>query len=865
MFTLPLRSMSAAPVRDRLVPRFDLGLRARGSAPAIVGRTWLSYAELADRVDDVAARLAAPQRRLVHVQAGNDVGSLIGYLGAMASGHVVLLTSADDNDAFDTTYRPDALVRPSAAGEVTVERHDERPARELHPDLALLLSTSGSTGSPKLVRLSADNLRANAASIVDYLGIRPTDRAALTLPMHYCYGLSIVHSNLLAGAALMIDDRSVVDECFWNEFVRCEATSISGVPYTFELLDHAGFAERDLPSLRYVTQAGGRLAPETVARYARLGESRGWQLFVMYGQTEATARMGYLPPDLASTRPEAIGIPIPGGDFTIDDGELVYRGDNVMLGYATSADDLALGRTVTELRTGDLAVQADDGLYELTGRKARFVKLFGLRVDLDRVEAALAAGGVDARVAGDDARLVVAVTSAHDRGAVTAAVRTVVDVPPSSIAVLLVDGFPRLLSGKVDYDAIRRSSGTTPADPQPPYIAGACDERAIADLFARVLDARAVDASDTFVGLGGDSLSYVEMSISLEARIAELPTSWPTMTVAELAALCRRPNRKSTVTRGSRTVETNVLLRAVAIVVIVGSHTSFMNVRGGAHVLLAVAGFNAARFHLARVGRSATDAVRGLAASVARVALPAAAWVGAWVALTDRYSLANVLMVNTITGPTRWGERWQYWFIEVLVHILVGLALLLVVPPVRRLVRSRGFEVAVALTIVGLALRYDAFGIANPERLIHRVDSALWFFTIGWAAFLASSTKHRIVVTALLAIGIPHYFESGRRESYVAVGVLALIWMVRVRFPAALLPAVRVLAASSLYVYLTHWQLYPAVAEATSPLVALLASLATGAAAWWVVERASGAAGRLSRRVSLRRRGTAGAALASAA
>ncbi len=185
--------------------------------------------------------------------------------------------------------------------------HRHRGGRQLHDDLALLLSTSGSTGSPKLVRLSHENLIANAAVIAEYLGIRETDRAATTLPMSYCYGLSVIHSHLLVGAGLILTEHSVVDDEFWELFRRHRGTAFAGVPYTFELLERAGFDTIDLPDLRYVTQAGGRMPPERVRRFAELGERKGFDLFVMYGATEATARMAYLPPELALSRPTAIG------------------------------------------------------------------------------------------------------------------------------------------------------------------------------------------------------------------------------------------------------------------------------------------------------------------------------------------------------------------------------------------------------------------------------------------------------------------------------------------------------------------------------------------------------------------------------
>ncbi|HEU5108877.1 MAG TPA: AMP-binding protein, partial [Micromonosporaceae bacterium] len=293
-------------------PPFVRDLARHGDAPALITEDGtVTYAELAPRVDDFARRLG-PGRRLVLLAGRNEPDAVVAYLGALAGGHPLLLTP-DDPAAVDSlvaAYDPDVVVR-RAARRWTVR--DRRPgsAHDPHPDLVLLLSTSGSTGSPKLVRLSAANLAANAEAIAEYLDLRGTDRAATTLPMHYCYGLSVVNSHLVRGGGLILTDRSVTDPSFWKLFRRAAGTAFAGVPYTFDLLDRVGFEELDLPHLRYVTQAGGRLAPERVARYAALGRRRGWRLFVMYGQTEATARMAYLPPDLAETRPQAIGRPIP--------------------------------------------------------------------------------------------------------------------------------------------------------------------------------------------------------------------------------------------------------------------------------------------------------------------------------------------------------------------------------------------------------------------------------------------------------------------------------------------------------------------------------------------------------------------------
>jgi acyl-coenzyme A synthetase/AMP-(fatty) acid ligase len=242
------------------------GLAARGGRPALAlpGGRVVTHRELAALADERAQRWG-PGRRLVAVVAEPGPDALVAYVGALRARHATLLLPPDRAPGLLEAYRPDVVVRGAVD-----EARSATPAHDLHPDLALLLSTSGSTGSPKLVRLSWDNLAANAEAVASYLPIRPTDRAALTLPLHYCYGLSVVHSNLLRGASVLLGPSSVTDPAFWAEFRAHAATSLHGVPHTFDLLDRAGFAELDLPHLRYATQAGGRWDPAAVRRWAGL-------------------------------------------------------------------------------------------------------------------------------------------------------------------------------------------------------------------------------------------------------------------------------------------------------------------------------------------------------------------------------------------------------------------------------------------------------------------------------------------------------------------------------------------------------------------------------------------------------------------
>ncbi|MEG3630738.1 AMP-binding protein [Streptomyces poriticola] len=811
-------------------------LEAHGDRTALLtpdGET--TYRELAARVADTARRLG-PERRLVLLPGANSPEALIVHLAALSAGHPVLLVPGGHPEALRSlteAYDPDVVVRPAAPGEPWVL--DERrtgSTHDLHPDLALLLSTSGSTGSPKLVRLSYGNLQANAESIAAYLGIRETDRAATTLPMHYCYGLSVLHSHLLRGAGLILTGLSVADACFWELFRTARGTAFAGVPYTFDLLDRVGFDAMDLPHLRYVTQAGGRLAPETVTRYAELGERRGWDLFVMYGQTEATARMAYLPPGLAAAHPASIGVPVPGGAFRLDPvddgpgpdaGELVYTGPNVMLGYARTPADLARGRDIRELRTGDLARCTPEGLYEIVGRRSRFVKILGLRIDPQRIETALARQGVTALCTGDDTSLLIAAAGTPDADADRIRGLAVREshLPPGAVHVRLLAELPRMPNGKPDYEALRALPPESD-DPRP-LPADLCL------LYARILDRTDVTRDSSFVGLGGDSLSYVEMSLQLEKRLGSLPPDWHTRPIRDLA----QPGEPaaspipSGVRPRRRTLETSVALRALAIFFIVGSHIHVFGVKGGAHLLLAVAGYNFARFHLTDDPRR--ERLRRARTSIARVAVPSMVWIAGMLLLADDYTLSNLALLHSVLGPHDNPTGMHFWFIEALVYILVAVVALLALRRADRAERRFPYGLPLAIAAAGLLTRYDLLGL--PDRsLMPDAVTVFWLFALGWAAAKATTVRQRLLVTALTLATVPGFFPGEpMREALIVAGFALLVWVPALPSHERLNRLAGALATASLYVYLTHWQIYPLI-DGFSRHLAFLASLVFGVA-----------------------------------
>lgn len=432
---------------------------------AATGESW-SYRRLVDAATSLARELETGRRELVFCFCRRDPPSVIAYLAGIAAGHTVALLDDEVPAPLQAglldRFRPAFVLRPDGP----VDRLHETTI-DIHPDLRVLLSTSGTTGSPKLVRLTGANLDANAQSIAEYLELTPGERPIASLPIHYSYGLSVLHSHLAVGATLVFSPHSIMRPEFWDDFRAYDCTSFAGVPYAYAILERTGFRDRDLPSLRTMTQAGGRMEPETVIRYHAHLAARGARLVVMYGQTEATARISYVPPDRLPEKAGTIGIPIPRGTLEVVDesgspvppgtvGELVYEGPNVMQGYASHPDDLSRGDELgARLLTGDLGYVDPDGFFVVTGRSKRIAKVYGLRINLDEVEQAMSSHGPVAAVSGTD-QIVVFTTPGNgtDRRAVSKELADTFALTPRAFALREIDALPLLPSGKVDYRAL---------------------------------------------------------------------------------------------------------------------------------------------------------------------------------------------------------------------------------------------------------------------------------------------------------------------------------------------------------------------------------------------------------------------------
>lgn len=444
---------------------FVTELEKFGSQKAIISDQGeiLSYVELASLADSVFIESGAPvASALVAIECENSVAYIAAYLGALRARIPVLLVDADLEPSLrDKLYSHYGVTHIYRGNSWLV--YSSLPVH-VNPNVALLLSTSGTTGSQKLVKLSQRNLHSNAISIAQYLALSMTERPITILPMHYSYGLSVLNSHIAVGATILLTAEPVTSKLFWEHFRVHGATSFAGVPATYKILRQLRFERMTLPSLKYFTQAGGKLAPEFVDWFNNIAQKNDQRFVVMYGQTEATARIAFVPPEYLAKKAASIGIAIPGGELSLVDdagetitvshvtGELCYRGDNVMLGYATDISSLAEADSQNGfLRTGDLAWRDDDGYYYIAGRLKRFIKVFGNKIGLDEVENHLHSDGYDVAVTGEDDALMIAVLSDCNDMSLKNDIANRYRLHPSAISVFKVEHFPMSSSGKILY------------------------------------------------------------------------------------------------------------------------------------------------------------------------------------------------------------------------------------------------------------------------------------------------------------------------------------------------------------------------------------------------------------------------------
>jgi acyl-coenzyme A synthetase/AMP-(fatty) acid ligase len=438
----------------------------------------LTYGELVVFGKDLSAILR--KRELVFCLCENKVGSLAGFVALYDNKDVCLLINAAIDrgllDNLQKTYHPSYFWMPESKsddfGFETVLQYKDyvlcktgEKAAEMHPDLSLLMTTSGTTGSPKLVRHKYGNVENNAKNVAKAFGWTPEERGIIDLPMQYTMGLNVICSHLQAGATVLLVAANLMHPKYWQFIKEQKGTNFTGVPFSYEILNRLRFFRMDLPYLTTMAEGGGKLSDTLFAAFANYAEEKGKRFFATFGTTETTARLAFLSPEKAVQKCGSIGKAIPEGKlYLIDEngnqinepnteGELIYEGPNVTMGYATCIDDLIQDDEFCGVyHTGDIAKMDEDGCFYIVGRMKRFLKLFGLRVSLDQSERIISEHfGIECACAGDDSKMSIYITKEELKDEVKKLISEKTGLISTLFEVNCIESIPRFESGKINY------------------------------------------------------------------------------------------------------------------------------------------------------------------------------------------------------------------------------------------------------------------------------------------------------------------------------------------------------------------------------------------------------------------------------
>lgn len=312
-------------------------------------------------------------------------------------------------------------------------------------ELAILVNTSGSTSTPKFVKLSYDNLACNTRQITEYLPIDNNSFAGPPPPLSYVYGLSVLNTHLIKGGQIALCNYSVVTQEYWDFVLSLKITNLNGVPYFYEVLQKLNFYPALKNRLHFLTQAGGRL--NDIIRERLISEFSNSKIFIMYGQSEATARISYLPYNKITEKRGSVGLAVSGGKISINQGEIIYEGNNIFKGYAYGVNDLTELEKIDILHTGDLGYLDRDGYLYITGRKSRFIKLPGKRLSLDDCEKQLINSGYECAIVQIDDKMKIYVVGDCTKKELS----HILGLSTIYFDLIPIQELPRTINGKIHY------------------------------------------------------------------------------------------------------------------------------------------------------------------------------------------------------------------------------------------------------------------------------------------------------------------------------------------------------------------------------------------------------------------------------
>lgn len=443
----------------------------------------ITYGELCDLSNEIVE--AIPERSIIFCLCENTIGALAGYIGCLSHKIVPLLLAANTDQELLVklieTYEPQFFWCPDEKElplqtEMIIQKagyklvKTEYKQYEINEKLSLLLTTSGSTGSPKLVRYKYGNLEANAKNVAKVFGWTELERPVIDLPMQYTMGLNVINTHLYVGATLIMTTQNLVSRDFWNYIEEQKATNFTGVPFSYEVFFKLRFNKKEFPALTTLAEGGGKLTDTMFMDLVEYAQKYNKRFCATFGTTETSARLAYLDPNRAKEKCGSIGKAIPEGElFLIDkngqeiqemeaEGEMGYRGPNVTMGYGICKEDLKLGDVWKgEYRTGDIARRDSEGFYYIIGRLSRFLKIYGHRISLDQCEKLIKTKfEIDCACTGNDKCLKIFITEEQYSKDILKYLSEKLHLMQNVMKISAIETIPRNESGKIKYAVLNK-------------------------------------------------------------------------------------------------------------------------------------------------------------------------------------------------------------------------------------------------------------------------------------------------------------------------------------------------------------------------------------------------------------------------
>ena len=454
---------------------------------AIIDKNYsnLSYKEVLTEINKI--KKVIKNRSLILIVTENSLGSLIAYTSCIINKHVAIIIDSKTNKKnilkIFKNYQPNyvflskktkSIFKKICSEKFTffdqiVMKNKLNKRKKLNKNLSLLLSTSGSMGSIKFVKLSRDNLKHNTNSIINYLKINKKDSTITNLPISYSYMLSVINTHFEVGASIIISKYSLIEKEFWETFKNNKITSFNGVPYTYEILSRIGLKNIKIKTLKYLTHAGGKLEKDKLRKIIDFCKKNNLKFYSMYGQTEASPRISYLKPEFSEKKMGSIGKGIPGNKIYIVDndgkkilkpfkeGEIICEGKNVFMGYSENYKDLEKpDENNYRLKTGDLGFFDKGRFFYITSRISKIAKIFGNRIDIGALENFMSQEGYKVACLSDNKKIYVFIEKDYNKINLINTISKISNLNIGSFKLIKLKYLPRTLNNKISYNELKK-------------------------------------------------------------------------------------------------------------------------------------------------------------------------------------------------------------------------------------------------------------------------------------------------------------------------------------------------------------------------------------------------------------------------